>query len=122
MAKLRFFARDDLLVTVPGSRPMMGQAPQYVGRSFVPGNGADKGAQHPATEGPYECASDSDEGRRLALLVRRDAALWPADAETAAACGVEFVAVAVKDGIAAPAPKASPAPQRPSASRAQKDD
>jgi hypothetical protein len=119
LAKLRFFARDDLLVTVPGSRPMQGQAPQYVARSFVPGDGV-KGAQYPATDKPYECEADSDEGRRLVLLTRRDGSLWPADAETAAACGVDFVAVSVKGGVAAPAPKA--APQRSSASRAQKDD
>ncbi len=121
MAKFRFFARDDLLVTVPGSRPMMGQAPQYVGRLFVAGDGT-TGASHPAKPEPYECEADSDEGRRLALLTRRDAALWAADAETAAGCGVDFVAVAVKDGVAVPTPKAAPAPQRSSAARAQKEE
>jgi hypothetical protein len=99
LAKLRFFARDDLLVTVPGSRPVKGQAPQYVGRKFIPGD-ATKGAQHPANEKPHEIDADTDEGRRLVQLTSRDAALWPADAATASACGVEFVAVEVKDGVA----------------------
>lgn len=99
--KLKFFAREDLLVTVPGSRPMRGQAPEYVGRKFIPGDGT-VGAQFPASEKPYECEADSDEGRRLVLLTRRDSALWPADKETADACGVEFSAVSVKDGVALP--------------------
>ena len=122
MSKLRFFARNDAdgprLVTVPGSRPMRGQAAQYVGRKFIPGDAA-KGvpAQFPATEAPHEADADSDEGRRLVKVTREDAALWPADKETAAACGVEFAAVEVKDGIAVPATAA-----RSSAARAPRSD
>lgn len=97
---------------------MKGQAPQYVGRKFIPGDGKTTGAQHPAVESAYETESETDEGRRLIQLTSRDAALWPADKETAAACGVEFVAVEVKDGVAVRASAPTP---RASASRAQKD-
>ncbi|HEX5076801.1 MAG TPA: hypothetical protein VFW03_26575 [Gemmatimonadaceae bacterium] len=116
--KLKFFARDDMLVTVPGSRPMRGQAPQYVGRRFIPGDGKTS-AQHPATETPYEADSETDEGRRLVQLTSRDSALWPADKATAEACGVEFVAIDVKDGVAvrasAPVARASAAKRSESA-------
>jgi citrate lyase beta subunit len=124
LSKLRFYARNDAdgprLVTVPGSRPMRGQAAQYVGRKFIPGD-AEKGvpAQFPATEAPHEALADSDEGRRLVKVTREDAALWPADKETAAACGVDFVAVEVKDGVAVPK---SPAASASKPSRKPGDD
>jgi len=121
LAKLRFYARDDLLVSVPGARPLKGQAPQYVGRKFIPGDGKAAGAQHPASDTPFESDSDTDEGRRLVQLTSRDAALWPADKATADACGLEFVAVEVKDGVTVRAASASPAP-RVSASRRSESD
>lgn len=110
MAKLRFFARNDadgpLLVTVPGSRALKGQAPEYVGRRFMVGDPkAGVGASHPATEQPYECDSESEAGQRLTQLTRRDCSLWPADKETAAACSVDFVPVTVKDGVPVPSSK-----------------
>ena len=101
--KLKFYARDDLLVTVPGSRPVRGQAPEYVGRKFVPGT-AESGASHPATVEGFECEAGGEIAARLVQLTRRDAALWPADKATADACGVPFVEVTVKDGVAAPKP------------------
>lgn len=103
MAKLRFYAREDRLVYVPGSRPATGDAPRYVGRGFVPGkDGA--APQYPAKKDPYECDADSDAGRRLIERVQNDvrdgygAPLWPADKETAAACGVDFQSVSLVDG------------------------
>ena len=93
--KLRFYAREDQLVPVPGSFPRIGQAPSYIGRKFV---AADR--SHPATDDPYECDAETEGGRRLKKLTRRDACLWPADEATARACGVAFVPVEVKDGIA----------------------
>jgi hypothetical protein len=97
--QLKFFAKGDLLVSKPGFLPRFagGDVPRYIGRSFVPRDG-DKPAHHIATKEPYACEANSEEGRRLAFLTRRDACLWPADAETAAACGVKFVSTEFKDG------------------------
>lgn len=95
--RLRFYAREDQLVPLPGHRPLVGQAASYVGRKF---DAATRG--YPATPAPFECDSDSDEGRRLIKMTRRDACLWPADLETADVCGVAFVAVEVRDGVAVP--------------------
>lgn len=91
--KLSFRAREDLLVRVPGMPPAIGQASMYVGREFDA-----KTRGYPASKQAYEVESDSDEGRRLIKLVRREGALWPADEQTAKACGVEFVSVEFKDG------------------------
>jgi hypothetical protein len=108
--KLRFFAKDDLLVSVPGSRARQGMAPEYVGRKFVPGDPKlGTSAQHPASPEPYEVELNSEAGFRLVQLTRRDQCLWPADEETARECGAEFVKVEIKDGVAAVA-AAPPAP------------
>ncbi len=109
MALLRFYARADLLVYVPGARPGQGESPRYVGRGFVRGEPNKGGAQYPALKEAFECDEDSDAARRLVKLTRRDGSLWPADATTAAACGVEFTPVEFRDGAwlaksAAPAP------------------
>lgn len=81
--KLRFYAKRDLLVTVPGS----GTA-RYVNRTpKLLDNG---GAAWPAVEKPYAVEPNTDAGRRLALLCRRDDSLFPADEYTAKHCGVKF--------------------------------
>jgi hypothetical protein len=92
--KLRFFAKGDLLVTKPGFLPRAqgGDMPRYVGRT------AGAARTFPASKDAHECDADSDEGRRLMFLTKVDSALWPADAATAAACGVSFVATEFKDG------------------------
>jgi len=95
--KLRFHPRDDLLVRVPGFVPRVGQPDQYVGRRFD----AEKHG-HPASPTAYEVDADSDAGRRLAKLCRRDNALWPADKATADFCGVTFVPVEFQDGVFVP--------------------
>jgi hypothetical protein len=119
MAQLRFYARADLLVSVPGARPMPGESPRYVGRGRIPGEPNKGGALYPAHKEAFACDPDSDTGRRLVKLMRRDASLWCADAETARECGVEFVALsfdekasawipaATAPAVSAPAPKAS---------------
>jgi hypothetical protein len=89
--KLKFFARGDALVTVPGVYPQVGQALPRVGRV----QGSDGVLR--ATKDPFEVDADSDAGRRLIKLVRRDQSLWPADKATAEACGVEFVELEYKD-------------------------
>ena len=118
--KLRFYAKDDLLVTEPGSPMMTGQPVRYVGRDFVPGTAATPSgtpavaAAFPASSEPFECDSDTKRGQDLIRLMRIDTTrhgeqpLWPADQATADACGVPFVAVTVKDGVAVPASSAAP--------------
>lgn len=93
--QLKFYAREDQLVRMPGvGRGAPGQPVPYVGRAFDA-----KTRGYPATEEPYAVDADSDSGRRLAELCRRDQSLWPADKETAEACGVEFVVVAFDGGV-----------------------
>jgi hypothetical protein len=92
---LRFYARDDQLVPLPGQAPVPGQPLHFVGRRYDAATRA-----HPADSTPTEVDSESSAGMRLAELTRRDACLWPADAETAAACGVPFVKVFIRDGVA----------------------
>ncbi len=117
--KLAFYAKDDDLVYVPDFPRTKGAAPQRVGRSFIPGDGV-KGAQHPATAEPFVCDSEDANGVALLAAFRRGRrALWPADKATAEACGVEFVAVEVKDGVAIP--KVAPAPQ-PAARKGARDE
>lgn len=112
--KLRFYAKRDLLVTMPGQSFIRrnadtgagGQAVKYVGRTHVPAvieqaGGVErivKAASNPATPDPFECDSDTPRGQRLIKMVRRDQCLWPADKETADACSVPFVETVFKDG------------------------
>lgn len=96
--RLSFWAKEDQLVPVPGVRPSIDQAPEYVGRAFLPG----KPAGFPATEVPFVVDSETTEGRRLVHLTRRDACLLPADEATAAACGMSFVPHQLTDGVMAP--------------------
>ena len=97
--KLRFIAREDGLATIPGSRANIGQAAFYIGRTFSPPDKAEgKGASYPATEAPHEVELDlsrQDEvirfNRYVKLAKRGD--IWPADEETANACGIALPAV-----------------------------
>lgn len=90
--KLSFYARPGCVVYPPGEkRP--GAVNHYVGRRFDPESRA-----HNALEKPAEFDSETDAGRELMRRVRRDHSLWAADAETAAACGVPFVDVALSGG------------------------
>ena len=83
--KLSFYARGDLLVTVPGQAHARGQHLRRVGRTRT------NEAVPPATKEPFEADSESDIGRRLIQLATREACLWAADKETAQAIGVPFV-------------------------------
>ena len=111
--QLKFYARGDLLVTLPGFPPIGGQQLFRVGREFVRGD-ADKGipASHPATKEPFLVDSDSAPGRRLKKLIARDESLWAADPATAAECGVPFVELEFKDGSWNP--KAAVSDKKPS--------
>lgn len=97
--QLKFFARADMLVTLPGERRIVGQPPEYVGRRCADG-------QFPATADGFTCDSQSEAGIRLAKLARRDASLWAGDRNTAAHCGVPFVDLVFKDGEWTPKPPA----------------
>lgn len=100
--KLSFYAKDDDIVYEPDFPRVRGAIPRYVGRYFVPAT-KDKSAAFPATAEPYVCDSESENGRVLVgKFLRGKRPLWPADKATAEACGVEFVPVEVKDGIAVP--------------------
>lgn len=101
--QLRFYAAGDSLVhernpdgsSMPAVR---GQHARYVGRSYDP---ATRG--YPASSDPYVVDSDTCAGE-VVYLKRcvADGDLVPADAATAAACGVSFARVVVKSGVAVP--------------------
>lgn len=84
MQKLKFFAREDELVFVPYITVSPGAPERYVGRRFEP-----RLRGYPATKAPFECEANSDTGRRLLLLATRDKSLFPADEDTAKACGLK---------------------------------
>lgn len=100
-AKLRFYAKDDRLVSIPGARPGTGAPPRYVGRKLVV---TPDGPTYPSTGEAFECDAESDAGKELVLRVRNEvrdgygAPLTPADKLTAEACGLEFAAPKQKKG------------------------
>jgi len=100
---LKFYAREDLLAYAPGSRPTIGSAPPYIGRTLQ----ADRSL--PATEAPtaYDIDTATQDGAqrlaRFTKLVQRGA-VWAADAPTATACGVPFIPVTYQDGAWVKAP------------------
>jgi hypothetical protein len=98
MEKLRFYARGNLLVNVPGlHHPSKGGTiAQYVNRKMETKPG--EGFLFPAQKGAFEIPVDSREARRLAKRMRREHCLWPADKATAEACRVPFVSVELVDG------------------------
>ena len=114
---LRLIAAADALANIPGAPYAVGQATRYLNRKFIP---ADKAtgtpSSNPAEETPHEVTLDTSkqaDANRLAryqkMAARGD--IWPADAATAAECGVEFVPATFKDGRwsrGASAPVAAP--------------
>jgi hypothetical protein len=104
--KLKFYAREDLLVREAGVAPRIGQAARYYGRTFDPATRA-----YPATREAIEVEAGSEDGEKCARQCRKRA-LWAADSETAAAIGVEFVDTEFKDGAhTAKRSKPEPAPK-----------
>jgi hypothetical protein len=90
---LRFYAKGNKLVRIPGAQPLPKQPDMYVGRFFDRPN-----RSYPASEQAYEIDSDTKDGQRLARLARLDKCLYPADKETAAHVGLPFVKVQLIDG------------------------
>lgn len=101
MPQLKFYARADLMVAVPGSTAFAGQVSRYLGRETKVENAGtpDEVVSYPATKDGFACDVDSSLGSRVTKLTRRDCAFWPADSETAAACGVQFTPVEFKSGV-----------------------
>ncbi len=91
--KLKFYARGDALVTIPNEQRIVGNPAEYVGRKRI--KEGDNFA-YPATRDPFVCPPEM--APRLAKLTRRDNSLWPADKETAQACGVGFKKVEYSGG------------------------
>lgn len=90
---LKFYAKSNQLVRVPGAQPRPGQPDMYVGRVF------DKETRgYPASKLGYEVDENGDQGRRLMRLVRLDKCLWCANIETASVCGVDYVPVEFDNG------------------------
>ena len=100
MPQLKFYARADLMVAVPGSTAFAGQVSRYLGRETKVENAGtpEEVTSYPATREGFACDVDSPLGARAVKLTRRDGAFWPADSETAAACGVQFTPVEFKSG------------------------
>jgi hypothetical protein len=105
MRRLKFYAREDQLVFVPYITVSAGAPERYVGRRFDA-----KLRGYPATKEPFTCDADSNVGERLVLLTRRDSCLWPADDETAQACGMRK-APELKYASGAWVAKSSPLPE-----------
>lgn len=126
--KLSFHSRAGHLVAWPGTK-FIGQPPRYVGREFVKEPDQKKAKSSGmlgvlrATSEPAVIDTDTADPGDVAHLIRqcKKGGLLPADAATAAACGVEFAPVSQdQDGewslSAAVAPKPQPAPKKSAAS------
>jgi hypothetical protein len=83
--KLRFYAREDLLVREAGIAPRIGEAARYYGRTFDPAT-----RSYPATKDGFEVEAGTEDGDKCARSCRKNA-LFAADKETAAALAVAFV-------------------------------
>jgi hypothetical protein len=103
--KLKFFAREDLLVREAGIGPVIGEAARYYGRTFDPAT-----RSYPATKEPFETEADSEDGLKCSKQCRKGA-LFAADKTTADALGVEHIETEFSDGVHAvkKAPAAKPA-------------
>lgn len=99
---IKFYAKADQMVRVPGAQPRPGQADMYIGRIFDP-----ETRGYPAINSAFEVDEDSDAGKRLMRLTRVDDCLYAADKKTADLCGVEFKEVEFKSGMFLEKPKQS---------------
>lgn len=91
---IKFYAKPDNLVRVPGAQSRPGQPDMYVGRNFDP-----ERRGYFITEAGFETDENSDSGKRLLRLARLDKCLIPADKKTADLCGIEYTPVEFKSGI-----------------------
>lgn len=83
---LSFYPAPGALVRVPGAAPAVGDPAPYLGRRLDR-----ESRSYPPTGDAHSVPEGTDVARRLAKLCARDRSLIPADAATAAVCGVPFV-------------------------------
>ncbi len=97
---LRFFAREDILATVPDAPIALGQHIPRVGRTFVNGT-------MPATKEPHDVDTDKVSMQVVEAYKRmaRFEDIWCADEATAAMCGVQVLNLIFKDGAYVRAPE-----------------
>lgn len=89
---LRFYAKDNLVVSFPGSKDVPGNPARYVGRAYVNND-------YPATQLGDSFKEGSPEFLRIKKVINSSPQpLYPADQASADACGVPFVAVEFKSG------------------------
>lgn len=99
---LKVYPKAGVPVRDPGFRPVQGAVTRRVGMKL-----GENGELEP-TGTPQEFDEGSQAGLEILRKLRRGE-LVPADAETAAAAGVQFVDLRVKDGWAVPAQKSAKA-------------
>ena len=97
--KIKLVAKDDQMVAMPGTAQFAGQVARFINREWD-----EKLHAFPAVAEPYEVDSDSDEGRRLMKITRRDRALSPHDQASADVIGVPFVPLKFNAGVWVTAP------------------
>ncbi len=101
--KVKFLARGDLLVTVPGTAQFAGQVARYAGRTVdVQTVDGKEVVSYPATQDGVTVDSESSDAARYRKLVTRDAVLFPGDEDTARFCGVPFIPVEFSNGTWSP--------------------
>lgn len=119
MRKVKFYARGPGIVTHPGTRPIVGNMPRYVGRrsKMVDGSGIVDGVLRYAPQASYPVKQEGDifpeksrEARQLIRRVRKEE-LWAANEETAKFCGVPYVALEFTDGEWSPRKQSAPKKQ-----------
>lgn len=94
---LKFHARPGHHVYYP-ERRRSGQLYHYIGRRFVPSDDGRTAGNHVPTDEPFVIDDDHVDAdtRRAALRLKRmcrEGSILPADADTARACNVPFVAL-----------------------------
>lgn len=90
--KLKFLAREDLLVREAGVHPRIGEASRYYGRTFDP-----KTRAYPATQDGFEVEEGTEDAEKCAKQCRKGA-LFAGNKQTAEAIGVELLVTEFKDG------------------------
>ncbi len=91
---IKFYAKENQMVKIPGAQARPGQPDMYVGRDF---DAANRG--YKINDTGYTVDENSDAGQRLIRLTRIDDCLIPADKYTADLCGKEYVPVEFKSGV-----------------------
>lgn len=110
---LKFHSKPDHCVYYP-ERRRAGQIYNYIGRRFVPATDGKTAGRHVPTDEPFvidDEHQDSDTRKAAAILKWRcksDSSIWPADEDTARACGVDYVPLVKGDDGWLPKPKRLP--------------